>query len=141
MPNLIRTLSAWTLIIVTESVSGAFRRLVLASRIGELAAHQLGVAVGCVIIFVVAWLFFARASDLSTGNLLRSGLLCVALTFVFEIALGLSMEYSRQRILADYDLPRGGLMGIGLLFMLFAPLLASKLRRILHRERDGVERR
>jgi hypothetical protein len=32
-----------------------------------------------------------------------------------------------QRMLAEYDLSQGGLMGMGLLFMLFAPLLAAKV--------------
>ena len=137
MQHLKRTLGAWLLIIMAESVSGAFRRLVLVPRIGELAAHQLGVAVGCGIIFVVAWFFSGRLAPASWRRDLLSGLVWVGLTVVFEIALGLSMGYSTERILSDYDLPRGGLMGIGLLFMLFAPLMAARLRGTLHRERGS----
>jgi len=121
---------------MAESVSGAFRRLVLVPRVGELAAHQLGVAVGCVIIFVVAWFFSGRLAPASWSRDLFAGLVWVALTVMFEIALGFSMGYSAGRILADYDLPKGGLMGIGLLFMLFAPLMAARLRGTLHREAD-----
>jgi succinate dehydrogenase hydrophobic anchor subunit len=140
MLNLKRTLSAWALIIMAESISGAFRQLVLAPRIGELAAHQTGVVFGCAIIFVVAWFFFARANEVSQGSCFFSGFIWVVLTVVFEIALGVSMGYSVWRILADYDLPKGGLMGIGLMFMLFAPLVATQLWRVLHRERDGFDR-
>ncbi len=135
MQHLKRTLGAWFLIIMAESVSGAFRRLVLAPRVGELTAHQIGVIVGCGIIFVVAWFFSGRVGNASRSRYLLSGLVWVALTVVFEIALGLSMGYSTECILSDYDLPRGGLMGIGLLFMLFAPLMAARLRGALHRER------
>ena len=48
---------------------------------------------------------------------------------LFEFGLGhFVMNYSRERMLEDYDLSRGGLMAFGLLFMFFAPWLAAKLR-------------
>jgi len=36
-------------------------------------------------------------------------------------------------MLEDYDISRGGLMGFGLLFMIFAPWLAAKLRSELQK--------
>jgi hypothetical protein len=44
------------------------------------------------------------------------------------------MNLSWQRILSDYDLANGGLMGFGLLFMLFAPLIAAKIRKTAARK-------
>jgi hypothetical protein len=141
MLSLKRTSGAWLLIIMAESVSGAFRRLVLAPRVGELAAHQLGVAVGCGIIFLVAWFFIGRVVSVSWRRDLLAGLVWVALTVAFEVTLGLLMGFSAGRILADYDLPRGGLMGLGLLFMLFAPLMAARLRRTLRQGGGGFDQR
>jgi hypothetical protein len=40
-----------------------------------------------------------------------------------------SSGYTRERMLSDYNLVHGGLMGFGLLFMLFAPLLGAKLNQ------------
>jgi hypothetical protein len=141
MQHLKRIVGAWLLIIMAESVSGTFRRLVLAPRVGELAAHQLGVAVGCGIIFVVAWFFSGRVVSVSWRRDLLAGLVWVALTVVFEVGLGLLMGFSAGRILSDYDLPKGGLMGLGLLFMLFAPLMAARLRGTLRHEGDNFDKR
>lgn len=53
------------------------------------------------------------------------------LTLLFEFGLGLFvLNYSWERMLEDYDVPRGGLMGFGLLFMVVAPYLAAKLRAL-----------
>jgi hypothetical protein len=49
---------------------------------------------------------------------------------LFEFGLGhFVMNYSWEQMLVDYDVSCGGLMGFGLIFMLFAPWLAAKLRR------------
>ena len=49
---------------------------------------------------------------------------------LFEFGLGhFVMNYSWEQMLKDYDVSRGGLMGFGLIFMLFAPWLAAKLYR------------
>ena len=47
----------------------------------------------------------------------------------FELGLGdFVMNYSWERMFEDYNISRGGLMGLGFLFMVFAPWLAAKLR-------------
>jgi hypothetical protein len=43
--------------------------------------------------------------------------------------LGRALGLSWFRILSDYDPSRGGFMGLGIAFMVFAPTLAAKLRR------------
>jgi hypothetical protein len=126
--NLKRALSYWLLIITAESVSGTLRRLFLLPAVGGLKAHQIGVAAGCVIIFTGAWLFAGRTGLSSRSGLLLTGALWVVLTTIFEFGLGMLVGYSGERMLADYDLSKGGLMGFGLTFMLFAPLLAARIR-------------
>jgi hypothetical protein len=44
------------------------------------------------------------------------------------VGLGLALSYTQERFLSDYNLMQGGYMGFGLLFMLFAPSLAVKVR-------------
>jgi hypothetical protein len=49
---------------------------------------------------------------------------------VFEIGLGrLVLGLPWDRITEDYDLTRGGFLGLGLLFMAVSPLLAARVRR------------
>jgi len=51
------------------------------------------------------------------------------LTVAFEILFGrFVMGLTWKRIGTDYNVAQGGLMPLGLLWLLFSPLLASKLR-------------
>lgn len=62
------------------------------------------------------------------STLLRIGLMWLVLTLLFEFLLGRKvLHLSWQRLLSDYNLPRGGLQPIGLLFMMMAPLLMERL--------------
>jgi hypothetical protein len=123
-----RCIFAWMLIIALESLHGAAREIFIAPVLGDLRARQLGVVVGSVIVFLVAWLT-ARWLAAHTRRLqLTAGLLWVALTVTFEITLGRAIGASWQRILEDYNPLRGGFMGFGLAFMAFAPMLAAHLR-------------
>jgi hypothetical protein len=74
--------------------------------------------------------FEERAAP-STKSLFAVGLMWTLLTALFEFGLGLLVfNYSLDRMQEDYDLEHGGLMWLGLLFMLFAPYLAARLRGI-----------
>ncbi|NTU57932.1 MAG: hypothetical protein HGB00_03280 [Chlorobiaceae bacterium] len=132
-----RALSAWFAVMSLESVSGTLRRLYLVPVAGELRSHQIGMTVGCIIIFTVTWLAIDWIGSRSFRMQLKVGALWVFLTILFESGLGLLFGYSPDRIIADYDLSRGGLMGIGLLFLLFAPALAASLRHHLRYRKPG----
>jgi threonine/homoserine/homoserine lactone efflux protein len=64
-------------------------------------------------------------------GLLAVGLMWAVLMLAFEFGIGFFvLGYSRQRMLEDYDVSRGGLMGFGILFMVLAPYLATRTRGI-----------
>lgn len=131
---LIRALSVWLIIIFCESVHGTLRQVLLAPRVGDFRARQISFFTGMLLIFGITCLFIRWIRAESTQRLLIVGLLWLTLTVLFEFGLGLLiLGYSWNRMFEDYDLSRGGLMGFGLLFMLFAPLMAARLRnRTLH---------
>jgi hypothetical protein len=120
----------WLLIAVAESIHGTIRQLFIAPAIGDLPARQIGVFIGSAIVFAIAWLCILWIGAVTVGQQLRVGALWVMLIVAFEIGLGLSLGYSRERMLSDYDLADGGLMGFGLLFLLFAPMMAAKIRGV-----------
>ena len=128
--NWTRALAAWVMIAAAETLHGILRQLLLAPFIGELAARQLGVFTGSLIIFAVAWFTIRWIGARTVAEQIRVGSAWVVLMVVFELALGTALGYSPQRILADYDLTKGGMMGFGITFMLFAPFLAAKSRPI-----------
>jgi hypothetical protein len=125
----LRALLVWLVIIVAESVHGTLRTLYLAPALGDLPARRVGVFIGTALIFVVALAFTRWIGARSRRQLLGIGALWVGLTVAFEVLLGRALlHYDWARILADYDLSRGGLMGFGLLAMFFMPLLAARIR-------------
>lgn len=124
-----RALAAWLMIVVAESVHGSLRQLFIAPLIGDLPARQLGVPIGCAIIFVIAWFCIRWIGARTFPEQLKVGLAWVVLIVIFEFALGTALGYTRERMLADYIVREGGFMGFGLLFMLLAPALAARARR------------
>jgi hypothetical protein len=81
------------------------------------------------LIFAVAYFFIRWITARTTLQLLGVRLLWVVLTVLFEIGLGrLVLGLPWERITEDYDVTRGGVMGVGLLFMAAAPWLAAWLR-------------
>jgi hypothetical protein len=125
-----RALLAWLMIVLAESVHGTLRQLFLAPAIGDLPARQVGVFVGSAIIFAVAWLTIRWIGARRVREQFAIGAVWVALIVAFEVSLGLALGYSRERMLSDYDVANGGWMGFGLLFLLCAPWLAARARRV-----------
>lgn len=123
-----RALAAWFLIIVAESVHGTIRQLWIAPVMGDLPSRQLGVAVGTAIVLLIAWATIRWIGAETRGAQFRVGLVWVVLTVLFEFGLGTALGYPPDRMLSDYNLARGGFMGLGLVLMLCAPALAARLR-------------
>lgn len=131
----IRAIAVWLIIILAESIHGTLRMFLLAPLMGDFPARRISFFTGMLLIFSIAYLFIRWIKAQSTKSLLEVGLLWMVLTTAFEFGLGYSMGYAQERMLEDYDVGRGGLMGFGLLFMVFTPLLAMKLhKRVKHKK-------
>lgn len=128
-PHWPRALAAWLMIVVAESVHGTLRQFFIAPVMGDLPARQLGVVTGSLIILAVAVLTIRWIGARTLAAQLKVGVAWVVLIVVFEFSLGSALGYTTERMLADYDVPAGGYMGFGLLFMLLSPALAARLRR------------
>lgn len=129
----LRALTVWLVIIAVESVHGTLRQLLLAPVLGDFRARQVSVLTGSLLIFLVAWLFVRWLGATSRRMLLGIGFFWVVLTVAFELALGRLLGFEWSRLLEDYDLPNGGLMGLGLVAMFLTPLLAARLRKVIPR--------
>jgi len=123
-----RAIAVWFLILVAESINGTVRQLFIAPAIGDMLARQTGVFIGSGLILVISWLSARWLGAKTKNEQFWVGALWVILIGIFEIGLGVSLGYTRERLLSDYNLAQGGLMGFGLVFMLFAPMLGAKLR-------------
>jgi Na+/melibiose symporter-like transporter len=123
-----RALVIWFLIVVAESIHGTIRQFYISPIVGDLRSRQIGVLIGSAIIFVIAWACAGWIGARSFGGQFRVGLLWVVLIVIFEFSLGILLGYTRERMLSDYNVAKGGCMAFGLLFMLFAPALAARAR-------------
>jgi hypothetical protein len=123
-----RAFAVWLVVMAAEAIHGTLRQLFLNPVVGDLPARQIGVPVGSAIVFVIALLGIRWIGARTLPRQMLVGAIWVLLTVAFEVGLGVALGYSRERILADYDVTAGGFMGFGLLFMLFAPALAARAR-------------
>ena len=113
---------------LAETGHGVVREVFIAPLIGGLRARQIGVLVGCVIIFVIALLTARWMKAGTKRDQYRAGALWVALTLLFEISLGRVTGLSWSRILSDYNPAQGGYMLAGLVYLFFTPWLTRKIR-------------
>ena len=131
MKTVLRGVAVWVCIIVVETLHGIARTF-LAPAIGDFRARQVAVFTGSLLIVLVATLSIGWLRPANIREAVCVGIVWLVLTLTFEIALGrLVVHASWPRIASDYDLPRGGLLPIGLLVLAGAPLIAAKLRRVL----------
>lgn len=126
---LVKVLSIWLLIIVIESLNGAIRELIFVPVIGEIAARYISFITGLALIFCISIRAGKWIGNNGHRNLIAQGLIWCVLTFGFEIVLTVTTRSDPYaHLLRDYDIYSGGLMPYGLIFLIFAPLLAAGVR-------------
>lgn len=122
-----RAVLIWLLIMAAETLQGVARHLLLSPAL-EQALRQLSVIVGVIVIFAITWACLPWMRIRTTRQALAVGALWAALTLAFEFGVGWLLGASWGHILADYDLPHGGLMPLGLLAMALTPWTVRRLR-------------
>jgi hypothetical protein len=126
---LFRAFLVWLVIVFAESIHGTLRQIYLAPLVGDFPARRIAFFVGMLLIFLIACLFIRWIAAENLKSLFAVGFMWAVLTLLFEFGLGFFvLGYSRERMFEDYDVSRGGLMAFGIIFMIFAPYLAAKLR-------------
>lgn len=123
-----RAFFVWLLVGAVEVLHGTLRRLFLVPAIGDWRARQVGAVVGAALAFVVALFTIRWLGASSRRAQLRTGVFWLLLMVGFEVLGGRLAGYTWDRIASDYDLRRGGLLGIGMVVLAVSPLLAAKLR-------------
>jgi hypothetical protein len=124
-----RALVVWLVLVVVESIHGTLRQMLIAPHLGDFRARQWGVLSGSILILLVAYFSAPWIAAKSRREQLLIGTAWVILMVIFEVSLGRALGFSFARIFADYDLRHGGFMGLGLLILLFSPMIAARLRR------------
>jgi hypothetical protein len=112
-----------------ESIHGIARSILLVPFTGDLAARQIGVGIGSILILVIAFLASNWIETENLSQLLIIGAMWAILTLIFEFLLGhFVLGLTMDGILSDYDVTRGGFMIIGMLIFTLSPAIAHFLR-------------
>lgn len=126
----LRAIVVWIVIILAETVHGIARIQILEPSVGEFRARQMAVFSGAAIIFLVTRSLIRWIGANGPFALVAIGLFWMVLTIAFELLIGrFVFGFSWQRIAAEYDITSGSLMPLGLVFLVFCPLLASISRK------------
>lgn len=125
-----RYLLAWFVMLVVSVVNGTLRDFTYGRHLPELLAHQLSTLSGIVLLGVVIYLFVRRWPPASSRQALSIGLFWMALTVAFEfLFFHYAGGHSWAGLLANYDLSRGRLWPLLLVWVAFAPCLFYRLSR------------
>jgi hypothetical protein len=126
---LARAGAVWVVLIVSETIHGTLRELLLRPYVGDLRARQIGVFTGMLIILGVASGFIRWIRAETSQALWLVGMVWVALTVSFEFSVGLFvLGYSWERMLEDYDVTQGGFLAFGMVVLLLSPRIAARWR-------------
>lgn len=130
MRLLYRSLAILLLIVIAESINGTVREMFLVPVMGSAGAKRVSFLVALTIISTITLLTIRWIGAATTLQLLLIGVMWVGLMFSFEWALGrFVFDVPFEKFAAEYDLRKGGLMSIGMIFLTFIPLIASRIRR------------
>ena len=110
--------------------NGAFRESVLRPRLGELHGRQVSTLLLIALFAVYVW-FVVRIWPMESGRqAVLVGLAWVALTLVFESALGRFVSgLSWREIAAEYNLAAGRLWALVPVWVALAPYVCYRLQR------------
>lgn len=123
--------AVWLLLMAVETVHGTIRQLALAPYLGDLYARQVSVLSGSVLIVLTTYLTARWLRAETTHAQLLVGGFWLTLTLLFEVGIGhYGLGYSWDRLAADYDLARGGLLPFGMVILVLAPWIAAHLREL-----------
>ncbi len=126
-PILTRGLFVWIIIMAVETIHGIARTMLVEPVIGSLRARQVSVFSGSILILGMTFVFVRWLKGMRVSDYVLVGIVWVLLTVGFEVGIGrLVMGLSWDRIGSDFNVMTGGLMPLGLLVMLFAPLAMAK---------------
>ncbi len=125
-PLLFRIILTWLLFLPVPIINGTLREKWYKNKIGERAAHQLGVAVLCPIYLLYAYVsLHDKISLLATGELWGIGAIWLLLTLCFEFGIGIAGGRTWEYMLADYKIWKGRIWPIVPAVVLVSPLVVK----------------
>ena len=140
-----RTVAVWLLLAVLMTVNGIARELVFVPQLGAASAGTVSAILGIAIILGITGLFFYPLVGAPTSQLLRTSVILVVLTVLFELVMGRWVDGKTWgELAANYAVWQGALWPFVLLSVALAPFFWGRWiepRRSETAPRAGVRQR
>jgi hypothetical protein len=121
---MLRYFLAWFPMLALAVANGTLRQATYGKRIPELRAHQLSTLSAAVLLGAYIWLVIHAWPPGSAREAVLVGVLWLVLTVAFEFFMGLVLARRPLReVLKDYNLARGRVWPLLLLWIALAPLV------------------
>lgn len=118
----------WLGMPVVAILNAIIREKVYKDTLGELAAHQLSTLTLMILIGVYTWLISLGWKLESVGQALIIGAIWLVLTVSFEFSFGrLVMKHPWERLFNDYNILKGRVWVLALVWTLLAPLAINSI--------------
>lgn len=125
---LTRSFSVWLAIIAAETMNGAIREVIITPVVGGSVAKSISFGTAILLITAITFFCVRWISASNVAELISVGVLWALLTLVFEIAISRGVAgLSWNQVLADFNPFIGGLMSLGLIFLVFIPLISYRI--------------
>jgi len=109
-------------------LNAAIREKAYKKSVGELAAHQISTVTLIIFIGIYTWLISLGWKLESTGQAFIVGIIWLVLTVSFEFIFGrLVMKHPWERLFHDYNIFKGRIWILILIWTLFVPLVVNYL--------------
>jgi hypothetical protein len=116
--------------LLVSVANGAARDFTYGRQVSELAAHQISTAIGVLLLGIVMWVAIRRYPPPTARHAVLIGVLWAGLTVAFEFLFFRYVGgHSWADLLANYDVTRGRVWVLVVLWLLVAPYLFFRMRR------------
>nr|WP_298793843.1 hypothetical protein [uncultured Allomuricauda sp.] len=127
---MLKYILAWFPLIFMAIANGLFREKILSSRLNELQAHQMSTATMIVLFAIYVWILFKIWIPTSFNQSIMIGIVWLTLTIIFEFLFGHYVAgHSWDRLLQDYNILKGRVWVLVLIWILIAPYIVYRLQK------------
>ena len=126
---ILRAFLAWIGIACAETLHGILRVRLLNPRIGDRSARRISVFSGSAIILALGWISIPWIAPESPTDSMKVGALWLVLMLTYDIGLArMVFRMPCRRIVSDFDLRKGNMLGVGMIILLVTPVLMGRWR-------------
>ena len=122
-------LIGWLPLVVIGILNGVIRGMVYEKYVGDLTAHQISTLTGIILMGCYIWWLAGRWEIGSSSQAIIIGLIWLGLTIAFEFLFGhYIVGHPWSRLFHDYNLLKGRIWVLVLIWIAVAPLVFYKIR-------------